>query len=262
MKRLLTLCWMLLVLLPVAPVKAQSMGTVRVICVKARDGKTAELRKYLLDTTTKMAKYRVESGTYTSFVIAEAVAPSGRSARCDFHIVYGNAGPPAEPKLMTDEEMKKANVGMTVAQRNAKRDELSIVVSNEYWASRDMVGTLVKGGYARLNYFKVKPGSAGEWVRAERGGWKQMAEVWAKDTPGRAWILHTLGMPGGTSLPYNAMTVDGFPDWASMFGGGNPRATWLKVHPDTDYSAYMDRVGEMAERPMVATMRLLEVIRK
>ena len=54
MKRLLNLCWILLVLLPVAHVQAQPMGTVRVLCVKARDGKTAELRKFLLDTTTKL----------------------------------------------------------------------------------------------------------------------------------------------------------------------------------------------------------------
>lgn len=262
MKRLLNLCWILLVLLPVAHVNAQSMGTIRVLCIKAREGKAAELRKFLLDPTTKLAKYRVENGTYSSFAIAEAVAPAGRSARCDYHLVYGNDGPPAETKASTDEEFRQAGVGMTVAERNAKRDEVSTLISTEYWASRDMVGTMMKGGYARLNYFKVKAGAQAEWVREERSGWKQLAEAWAKDTPGRAWILHTLAMPGGSSQAYNALTVDVYPNWASMFGGGNPRATWVKVHPESDYSAYMDRVGQMSERPMVATMRLLEIIRK
>lgn len=262
MKRVLTLTLMLLVLLPAAFSQNQPMGSARVLCVKARPGKTAELRQFLLGTTTKMAKYRVENGTYSWFILDESVAPAGREARCDFHLVYGNDGPPAETKAVTDAEMKSAGLSMTVAQRNAKRDEVSYLVSTEYWTMRDGVGALQKGGYVRLNYFKVKAGSLNEWTRAERNGWKQMAELWAKEKPGTAWFLNTVGMPGGTGQMYNAVTVDGYPDWASQFVNRNQRATWMKVHPDSDYSAYMDRIGAMAERPLVATMRLLEVIRK
>lgn len=262
MKQIFTLISILLGMLPAVFGQNQPMGSARVLCVKARPGKSAELRQFLTGTTAKMAKYRVENGTYSWFLISEAVAPAGREARCDFHLVYGNDGPPAETKAVTDAEMKSAGLAMTVAQRNAKRDEVSYLVSTEYLTMRDGVGTLQKGGYVRLNYFKVKPGSLQEWTRAERNGWKQMAEVWAKEKAGTAWFLHTVGMPGGAGQAYNAVTVDGYPDWASLFVSRNQRATWMKVHPDSDYSAYMDRIGAMAERPMVATMRLLEIIRK
>ena len=96
----------------------------------------------------------------------------------------------------------------------------------------------------------------------ERSGWKQLAEAWAKETPGRAWLIHTLGMPGGSKTQYDALTVDGFPNWDALFTAGNPRNTWVKVHPDSDYAGYMTQVGRLAERPMVHTMYLLEVIRK
>ena len=69
-------------------------------------------------------------------------------------------------------------------------------------------------------------------------------------------------MPRGAALPYNAMTVDMLPNWAALGAGGQQRATWNKVHPETDYSAYMDKVGNMASRVRVDTMRLIEVIRK
>lgn len=262
MKRRLSLFWIPLVLAPAALAQAQPVGSVQVSCVKARDGKTGALRQFLMETSAKMGKYRVDNGDIASLVITEAVTPAGRSARCDFHIVQGYSGAPKETRRTTDEDLKKAGISMTAAQRNAKRDELSYLVTTEIWQVRDIVGTLTKGGYVRLNYFKTNSGAQAEWLRMERSGWKQMAEVWAKDTPGRAWILHTLAMPGGTSMPYNALTVDAFSNWDSLFTGGNPRNTWTKVHPDSDYSAYMTRIGQLAERPMVATMRLLEVIRK
>jgi hypothetical protein len=113
----------------------------------------------------------------------------------------------------------------------------------------------------RLNYFKIKAGEQADWLRMERAGWKQLAEAFAKETPGRAWGLYTLGMPGGASLPYNALTADIVPNWEGLFGG-NPRDTWMKVHPETDYAGYMNRVGQMAERPYVDTLRLIEVIQK
>jgi hypothetical protein len=151
---------------------------------------------------------------------------------------------------------------MTVAQRNAKRDEISYLVSTEYWQVREFIGSAKKGGYVRLNYFKTKAGDGPEWLRMERSGWKQLAEAFAKDTPGRAWGLYTLAMPGGSSLPYNALTADIVPNWEGLFGGINPRQTWMKVHPESDYAGYMNRVGQLADRPMVDTLRLIEVIQK
>ncbi|MBS1829766.1 MAG: hypothetical protein JST93_30990 [Acidobacteria bacterium] len=262
MKLRLSLLSIPLAFLPAAFAQTQSTGSAEILCIKAKDGKQGELRRFLLDSSAKMGKYRVDSGVFSAYLIAEAVAPSGRSARCDFHLVQAYAAAPKGPLTSTEEDMKKAGISMTIAQRNAKRDEISYLVSREYWRVRDIVGTLVKGGYVRLNYFKINSNSQTEWLRMESSGWKQMAEVWAKESPGRAWVLQTLIMPGGATMPYNGLTVDGYPNWDALFATTNPRNTWGKVHPDSDYSAYMTRVGQLAERPLVSTMRLIEVIRK
>ena len=124
MKRILSLSWLAMLLLPAVFGQAQPLGYVRDLCVKAHPGKLSGLRAFMLDPVAKASKYRVDGGTYSWVVIAEAVAPAGREARCDFRIVYGSAGFPAEQNLMTTEELNKAGVGMTVEQRNAKRDEL------------------------------------------------------------------------------------------------------------------------------------------
>jgi hypothetical protein len=102
----------------------------RDICVKVRDGKGAEYAAFLRDTTMKLAKVRLDAGMYSSFVIAQAVEPVGRSARCDYHIVYGFVGfPPENPSAeQTASDMKKAGIAMSGEQVAAKRGELSYLV--------------------------------------------------------------------------------------------------------------------------------------
>lgn len=237
-------------------------GYMRVLCVKAKEGKLAETRAFMLDSTAKLAKVRMDAGVYSSFVVAEAVAPAGRAARCDFHVVYGSPGFPAEQMAVQPAELQKAGVSMTVEQRNAKRDQLSYLVSTEYWRVRDIVGGTAKGGYVRVNHYKTKPGMLADWTNGELTGWKPLAGMIAKETPGSGWGVYTLALPGGTSLPYNAMTVDMMPNWAAVGGGGSLRGKWMKVHPEMDMAAYMDKMGTLAERVDVHTLRIIEMMRR
>lgn len=235
----------------------------RDVCVKVRDGKSAEYTAFLRDVTTKLNKVRVDNGDIASFVIARAVEPAGRSARCDYHIVTGYDGFPPEPAgaEKTAADMKKAGIAMTREQMNAKRDELSFLVSSDIWAWDNRVGTVQKGGYGRLNFYKVKNGSMGDWRRYETTGWKPLAEALSKEK-GTSWSSATLAMPGGTALPYNALTVDGFPNWAMVGAGVSTRQTWNKVHPNSDISAHTERVNSVADRPRIDWVRFIEVIRK
>jgi len=235
----------------------------RDFCVKVRDGKAAEYAAYLRDVTTKLAKVRVESGMYSSFVLAESVVPAGRSARCDYHIVYGSIGfPPESPSAeQTVADMKKAGITMTREAMVAKRDDLSFLVSTDIWRAQTGVGRTEKGGYARLNYYKTKPGMAGEWVRMETTGWKLLAESVATSMPGTSWGASTLAMPGGDNLPYNAMTYDGFPSWVALGKGLPVRETWNKVHPEMDMATYTNRMATVVDRPRIDVVKLIEVIR-
>lgn len=232
-------------------------------CVKVRDGKAAEYAAFLRDVTTKLYKVRVEAGDAASFVIARAVEPAGRSARCDYHIVVGYDGfpPEAAGAEKTAADLKKAGIAMTRDQMLAKRDELSFLVSTDTWAWDNRVGTIQAGGYGRLNFYKVKAGAIGDWRRYETTGWKPLAEALSKEK-GTSWSSATLSMPGGTALPYNALTVDGFPNWAAVGAGVPVRQMWSKVHPNSDMTAHTERVNSVADRPRIDWVRFVEVIRK
>src|ERR1035441_1091934 len=65
-------------------------------CVKVKDGKAQEYAKYLQDVTVRLAKVRVDAGVIASYTIGQAVAPVGRAARCDYHIVALYDGFPPE----------------------------------------------------------------------------------------------------------------------------------------------------------------------
>lgn len=233
-------------------------------CVKVRDGKAAEYAAYLRDVTTKLYRTRIESGEAISLVIARAVEPAGRSARCDYHIVVGYAGfpPEAGSPEKTAADMKKAGITMSREAMLAKRDELTFLVSTDIWAWDNRVGAVQKGNYGRLNFYKVRAGAMGDWRRAETTGWKPLAEALNKERPGTSWGSAVLAMPGGTALPYNAMTVDGFPDWASIGAGAPVRQLWNKVHPTMDMTTHTDRVLHLADRPRIDWVHFVEVLRK
>lgn len=231
--------------------------------MKVKDGKGLGYSAYLKDTVTKLAQVRVDAGINSSFIIAQAVTPAGRSARCDYHLLYGFIGFPTEPSTaeQTAADMKKAGITMTREEMIANRDELSFLVGQDIWRWETLVSLSPKGGYARLNYYKTKPGMSGDWVHMETTGWKLLAEAAAKEIPGTAWGVATLAMPGGDSLAYNGLTFDAFPSWAALGKGLPVRATWNKVHPDMEISAYLDRLTTIVDRPRVDIVKLTEVIR-
>lgn len=260
MKTLISFATLSLLLLPILHGQTPQNGFMRVLCVKAKDSKYSELKTFMTDTVAKLAKVRVEAGDYTSFVLTEAVAPAGRSAKCDFQLVYGTSGFPGEVKPLDTAALQKAGLKMTVEERNTKRDSISYLVSTEYWRARDLVGKAVKGGYARVNLYKAK--GIGDWMNMELTGWKPLAKMMADEAEGSGWGVYYLALPGGTNLPYNGMTVDLFPNWAAVGAPNNARARWMKLHPQQDLAAYLDKLGSVAERVEVNTFRLLEVIRR
>ena len=235
-----------------------------VTCVKVRDGKQAEFAAYLKDVSLKLYKSRVEAGEVAAYIVAAAVSPIGTSARCDYHLVATYNGVPNDPGAGTlDRDLQRAGISMTAAQLTAKRDSLSRRVSRDIWRTREVVGAGVpKGGYVRVNYYKVRAGMQTDYVTKETAGWKPYAEEINKQDAGRTWSLYTLVMPGGSQLAYNAMTVDGFPSWAALMAGGSMRNTWNKVHPAIDSTAYLSQINGISDRAFVDVLRIEEAIRK
>lgn len=221
----------------------------RHVCVKVKDGKRAEFAAYLPERL-KEAKVRVDSGALKSYAVAESVSPRGSSTRCDYHFFYAYDGFPPELGLG---QASPANIA---------GDRLYSIESIDTWRREDGTNPVgAKGQYHRLNFTKVNAGKVGEWLRLQSTGWKPMAEIAAKQL-GTGWVAGTLVMPGGSALPYNAMTVDIFPNWAAVGKGIPSRTFWNQVHPRSDLTAYFDDVAAIAVKTEVHLVKIVDRISK
>jgi hypothetical protein len=235
----------------------------RIQCVKVNPEKSAEFDKILPDNR-KLAKVRVDSGRTAFSLAARAVYPAGRSATCDYHFVdvYNGFPPEAPSAQQLQADFKQSGITMTQEEYRSKLLGSSYLVRQELWLSRGTIGTLSKGSYVRINYNKIKPAMAAEYLKWENTGWRQLAEAAAKEMPGTTWGLFTLALPGGSGQPYNAITVDGFPSWEAMGKGLPVRDLWKKVHPDVDYTQHMQKMNTLIDRPRIEVFRVLDTITK
>ena len=230
-------------------------------CVKVAPGKGTEFAAMVRDVTAKQMRVRIDEGRAAWFLALSSVVPAGAAARCDYHIVIGYAGfPPEAPTAEQNAaELKKAGLNLTSAEYAAKRNALSSLVNVDIWQARADTGPAVeKGQYARLNYYRVKPGQQAAWLKLETTGWKPFVES-LKDSH-LGWHLHTLAMPAGEYLHYNALTVDTFPSWTALGQGVPMNASWPKVHPDMPFADYLSLIDNTVERYRVDLLRVVEVV--
>jgi hypothetical protein len=231
------------------------------LCVKAAPGKSAEVAALLHDVTAKQMRVRIDEGHAAWWLALSAVVPAGAAARCDYHLVAGYTGFPPEPPSpeRITAELKKAGLNMTSAEFAAKRDSMASLVNLDIWRAWADVGpNLEKGQYARLNYYRVKPGQQAAWLKFETTGWKPMVEA-LKDT-GLGWHLNTLAMPAGEYLHYNALTVDTFPSWSALGQGPGVNTAWPKVHPDMPFADFISLVNNTVERYRIDVFRVVEAV--
>lgn len=250
------------VLAPLA--NAQTPATyVRDTCVKVKDGKQREYTKYINEVAVKLGKYRVDSGAVLGFAIHQAVAPQGTSAKCDYHFVYSYRGFPRESVTgaALEAEMKKAGVAMSSDAAADLGTASSYRVNTEIWRLRERVGDIAKGAYVRRYLDKIHPGMQNVWLESHKNGWKPLAEELAK-AHGTAWRTATLVMPGGTELPYNALTSDYFPTWEKLGQDLGIRNVWNKLNPGSDLTAYMNALSTVRDRPRMEVFRVIEYFRK
>ena len=236
----------------------------RHFCLKVAPGKGAEFREFLRDVLVPLAQVRADAGEFDWFVASRGIVPAGSSATCDYRMVYGYKGLPPEPtgRESLEPSLKAAKLNMTWEQFVAKRGALISLVATEIWSRVDSVGPPAeKGSYVRLNHYKVNSGEWSEWVRMERTYWKPLVEAWLKDGAKGSWVVNRLWMPAGDALPYNALTVDIFPDWNGLVRGMPSGQLWPKVHSDTTSTEVFNRMGRLRSVHSRDVYRLDEVVR-
>lgn len=237
--------------------------TARVYCIKVNPGKGAEFDAFLRDVSLPLAQVRADSGEFAWVMVARSLYPAGTSATCDYSVIYGYKGlPPEEASASSlDAALKKTKIPLTAEQMIAKRSSLITLAAAEVWWTVEATGPAIgKGGYMRVNHYKIKPGQWDEWVKAERAGWKPLVEEWNKAGGKGGWGVYGLMMPSGDSLPYDGATVDTFADWNSLIRGVPLGELWPKVHPGFSINETLANLDKVRSVHDVTTSRIEAVV--
>jgi hypothetical protein len=237
--------------------------SVRDFCIKVAPGKGAEYETFLRDVSLPLARARAEAGEFAWFVAERAVEPAGSSAPCDYRMVYGYKGfPPEAPSNdALAAGLKRAKLNLTLDEMVARRNALTHLVGVDIWYHIDGIGPpQAKDSFVQLNHYKVKYGEFGEWTRLETTYWKPLMDAWLKAGGKGSWSVNNLRMPSGDSTPYNAVTVDIFPDWSSLIRGVPLTELWPKVHPNATFNDLFDRLERVRSIHDVEVYKIVEVV--
>jgi hypothetical protein len=237
--------------------------TARAYCIKVNPGKGAEFEAYLRDVSLPLAQARADSGEFAWAMVTRSLYPAGTSAACDYSVIYGYKGlPPEEASSASlDAALKKTKIPLTAEQMIARRSSLITLAAAELWFGVDGTGPAIgKGGYMRVNHYKIKPGQWDEWVKAERAGWKPLVEEWNKAGGKGGWSVYGLMMPAGDSMPYDGATVDTFADWNGLIGGVPVGELWSKVHPGFSISEVLANLDKVRSIHDVSISRIEAVV--
>jgi hypothetical protein len=216
-------------------------GFHRVACVKVKPENNTEFRKWAAGDVHKLTQSRVDSGEISSWILLSSVTPTGASAECDYLIVYMYPGIPPRPMELDDLDgaLKKAGIAMTAQQYVDRRTSLTTLISNNLFQNRAFVGSFKKGDYFVVNYMKAP--NIEDYVAWEKKAWMPFADAMAKQGARSGWSLNTMVFPGGSDVKFNAVTVDVYPTWDSIFNtGSNFPELWRKVHPDMEFGTTME----------------------
>ena len=229
------------------PAQQAPTGYHRVACIKVKPENNTEFRKWAAADVHKLEQSRVDGGAVSQWILLRTVIPAGASAECDYVIVTMYPGIPPQPMGLEelDAALKKAGIATTAQQYVDRRTSLSTLISNNMFRNRAFVGSFKKGDYFVVNYMKAS--NLGDYVAWEKKAWQPMAEVLDKENLRSGWSLNTLVFPGGTDVKFNAVTVDIYPTWDSIFNTGSQNffELWRKAHPDMEFGTTFEQYDKL-----------------
>ena len=231
-----------------------------VSCIKVKPENNSEFRKWAAGDVRKLAQYRVDSGAYSSWMLLRSVIPAGRSAECDYVLVSVYPGIPPHPMDLDelDADLKKAGIAMTAQQYVDRRNSLTTLISTTLAQNRAFVGTSKKGDYYVVNYMKAA--NIDDYVAWEKKAWMPFAEAMAKQGTRSGWSLNTMVFPGGADVKFNAVTVDIYPTWDSIFADFNFYELWRKVHPDMEVGTTFEQYAKLRHQGDVDIYQLQDTV--
>jgi hypothetical protein len=232
------------------PAQQASTGYHSVACIKVKPENNNEFRKWAAGDLHKLTQSRVGGGAVSQWILLRSVIPSGTSAECDYVAVTMYPGVPPKPMDLEelDAALKKADISMTAQQYVDRRSSLTTLVSNNMFQNRAFVGGFKKGDYFVVNYMKAS--NMEDYIAWEKKVWQPVAEALDKENLRSGWSLNEMIFPGGTDVKFNAVTVDIFPTWDSIFNNDLQHfgQLWQKAHPELEFPAAFAQYDKLRHR--------------
>ena len=229
------------------PAQQGSTGYHSVACIKVKPENNTDFRKWAAGDVRKLAQSRVDGGAVSQWILLRSVIPAGTSAECDYVIVTMYPGVPPQPMGLEelDAALKKAGISMTAQQYVDRRTALTTLVSNNMFQNRAFVGGFKKGDYFVVNYMKTS--NMEDYIAWEKKAWQPMAEALDKENLRSGWSLNEMVYPGGSDVKFNAVTVDVYPTWESIFFNDFQRfyQLWQKAHPDMEFGTTFEQYDKL-----------------
>jgi hypothetical protein len=153
--------------------------------------------------------------------------------------------------------------GSTPEKFRAMLTDLSTLVRMTVSTPIERIGELEPGDFMRIDYMKVPPGKAADYVEAERTVYKPIHEQRMKEGYISAWGLSAMVFPGGTQREYDFFTInvvkksEGF----GAMNRGYEQAFFSKVHPKLNYFSIMTRTPELRSIVNTRYVRVMDTVR-
>ncbi len=223
-------------------------GYLTMAYIKVAPNKIAEYLK-MEKAYKKLHAAGKKAGMRGDWTLYEVITPWGESGEYNFiaHDRYETAEQyagsvegtrlPNWESLLTAEEMSLVK----------RTDEIRTLVKTEVWSLTESImpdGWDKKGKIAVFNYIANGAGKTrADHVKIEKDIWMPVHSQRIKDGKMTAWWLMTLEAPFGSSMPYNSVAVDLYPDMKSYL------ANWFdeyfkKVHPTKNVDDLMKQTRE------------------
>ena len=215
MKKLgLSLALVLLAVVVVA-VQAQDVPSDRVARVefmKIIPGKGAEYQK--LETLWKQEIHqdRVNKGQVESWNLFALMHPGGTKREYDVVAMHIFSSFAQMERMLDDAQVAKL-------QKFPAATELRDMVRHEIWRLSSSAGTdPLAGEFADVRFHRAINGRGADYVSAVQNLWKPLNEELIKKGNRKGWLWFSVMFPGGTSRPYDWVTVDSLEKYSDVAG--------------------------------------------
>ena len=197
--------------------QAQPFQFVQVDYMKVQPGKGSDYVRMERELFKPIHEDRVKNGKIVSWNLWAVRIAGGSGAPYGYATSTGFANFAAieSPYQGTDPAKIHPNLAQgelgaraAAARDLVRSDVLSVVAATE--------GEPKSRRYASVHFHKATPGKAGDYVRALREYWKPLHDQLVKSGKIAGWVATAVRYPGGSSRPYDFVTVMFYENFAAI----------------------------------------------